>query len=209
MYFRLFIILLLFNSPSFSQTPSFKKLSCPEKRWVFFHPFVVKKAYRITIEARNISKQMEADSLLDGDADGGQVDAFRHAYWTARMSQEISWRKVRRLGKAHEKGNYIDFKKQRAGEETFSDSIAGAMDHFNNDIGIEAGRKNRKMSADEMKMLIVKKILDGEMKIILKDQNKNSLDCERKIIELKIFAGVWNIPRCLVWSNKSPSLKLR
>ena len=154
------------------------------------------------MEARNISKQMERDSLLDHDADGGQVDAFRHAYWTARLAQEMCWRKVKRLGKAHERGNYLDFKKQRTGEETFSDSIAGAMDHFNNDLGIDAGRKNKNLPEEEMKMLIVKKILNGEMKIILKDSQGNSLDCEKKIIDLKMYAGKWNIPRCLVKSNE-------
>ena len=195
------IILCLLNIQSFAQAPSFKQLSCPEKRWVFFHPFAAKKAYRITLEARNVSKQMETDSLLDHDADGGQVDAFRHAFWMGRLSQEIYWRKVKRLGKAHEHGNYRDFKKHRTGEENFSDSIAGAMDLFNNDVGIDAGRKNKNLSSEDFKKIILKKILDGEMKIILKDQNGNSLDCEKKVIDLKMYAGRWNIPRCLIKSN--------
>jgi hypothetical protein len=205
MCFRCLVIFFLLSPATFSQTPSFKKLSCPEKRWVLFHPFAAKKAYRITVEARTVSKQMEKDSLLDHDADGGQVDAFRHAYWMGRLVQEMCWRKVKRLGKAHERGNYLDYKKHRIREEIFTDSIASAMDLFNNHVGLEAGRKNKSLSADEMKKLIVKKILDGEMKIILKDKNGNSLDCERKVLDLKIYSGKWNIPRCLVESN---SLKL-
>jgi len=201
MYFRCLTIFFLFSSGAFSQSPSFKKLSCPEKRWVLFHPFAAKKAYRISVEARNISKQMEKDSLLDHDADGGQVDAFRHAFWMGRLAQEMCWRKVKRLGKAHERGNYLDFKKQRAGEEIFTDSIASAMDLFNNDVGIETGRKNKSLSEEEMKKLIVKKVLDGEMKIILKDVHGNSLDCEKKIVDLKMYSGKWNIPRCLKRSN--------
>jgi hypothetical protein len=199
---RLLIFFFLLSSQTFSQPPSFKKLSCPEKRWVFLHPFVAKKAYRITIEARNVSKQMESDSLLDHDADGGQVDAFRHSFWMARLAQEMCWRKVKRLGKAHERGNYLDFKKHRTGEETFTDSIASAMDLFNNDIGIKTGRENKSLSSAEIKNLIIKKIIEGRMKIILKDDHGNSLDCERKIIDLKMYAGKWNIPRCLVFSDQ-------
>jgi hypothetical protein len=203
MCFRCLIIFFLFSQQTFSQTPSFKKLSCPEKRWVFFHPFAAKKAFRITVEARVVSKQMENDSLLDHDADGGQVDAFRHAFWMGRLAQEMCWRKAGRLGKAHERGNYLDFKKRRTGEETFTDSIASAMDVFNNNVGLEAGRKNKKLSSEEMKTLIVKKIRNGEMEIILKDRNGNSLSCERKILDLKMYSGIWNIPRCLTRSNEA------
>ena len=206
---RLTILFLLFCTQSFSQSPSFKKLSCPEKRWVFLHPFAAKKAFTITVESRVVSKQMETDSLLDHDADGGQVDAFRHAYWMSRLAQEMCWRKVSRLGKAHERGNYLDFKKHRTGEEVFSDSIASAMDLFNNEVGIETGRKNNSLSKEKMKNLIVKKILNGEMKIVLKDKQGNSLNCEKKIIDLKMYSGIWNIPRCLVESDDSPALKLR
>jgi hypothetical protein len=201
--FHLTIIFILSSSTSFSQSPSFKKLSCPEKRWVFLHPFAAKKAFRITVESRAVSKQMETDSLLDHDPDGGQVDAFRHAYWMSRLAQEMCWRKVRRLGRAHERGNYLDFKKHRTGEEIFSDSIASAMDLFNNDVGLDVGRKNKSSSKEEMKNQIIKKILAGEMKIILKDRNGNSLDCEKKIIDMKLYSGIWNIPRCLIKSNEA------
>jgi len=44
--------------------------------------------------------------LLDGDASGGQVDAFRHAYWMARLHQEIGKRAAFSLGKSHEKENW-------------------------------------------------------------------------------------------------------
>jgi len=196
------VAFFLFSSQVFSQSPSFQKLSCPEKCWVLLHPFAAKKAFRITVEARATSKQMESDSLLDHDADGGQVDAFRHAYWMSRLTQEMCWRKVRRLGNAHERGNYLDFKKHRSGEETFTDSIASAMDLFNNNVGLETGRMNKSLTKEEMKNLIVKKILTGEMKVILKDKNGNSLDCDKRIVDMKMYSGIWNIPRCLIRSDQ-------
>ena len=167
-----------------------------------FHPFVAKKAYRITVEARALSKEMEKDALLDHDADGGQVDAFRHAYWMARLSQDMCCRKALALGKAHEKGNYIDFINHRTGEEIFSDSIAGAMDLFNNKTGIETGRKNKSLSKKEVQKIICARILNGEMKIILKDDKGQSMDCERSVIDMTKYAGEWNVPRCLVNSDK-------
>jgi len=173
---------------------------------VVLHPFIAKKAYRITLEARTVSKEMENDSLLDGDADGGQVDALRHAYWMARLSQEICWRKACSLGKAHEKGNYIDFKKHRSGEEIFSDSIAGVMDLANNKSGIDIGRNNISLPKDELRLLIISKIRSGEMKIILKDKKGNSLDCEQHVLDLKKYASIWNVPRCLVGSGSSRHL---
>ena len=105
MTLKLFLFLPLL---SFAQSGSevFSKLSRPEKCWVVFHPFIAKKAYIISLEARNISRTLEKDSTLDHDADGGRVDAFRHAYWMARLAQEIGWRKARKLGNAHERGNY-------------------------------------------------------------------------------------------------------
>lgn len=204
MRFLFLKIFFFFPVISFAQSPSlsFKKLSCPEKWWVVLHPFVAKKAYNISQEARSISKEIERDTLLDQDADGGMVDAFRHSYWMARLSQEICPRKAYTLGKAHERGNYLDHKKRRPGEEIFSDSIAGTMDLFNNKKGIEIGRNNKAISKEELRELICKKILDGEMKVILKDEAGNSLDCNNIVIDLNNYSGQWNIPRCLVKSGK-------
>lgn len=198
----LLTVVLIFCAPSssYAQSAAFKKLSCPEKWWVFLHPFIAKKAYRITTEARAVSKEMENDSLLDHDADGGQVDAFRHSYWMARLTQEMCKHKALSLGKAHEKGNYKDFTKHRQGEEVFSDSAASAMDLFNNDIGASTGEENKSLPEAELIKLIRRKILSGEMRIILKDKEGHSLTCDGKILGLEKFQGIWNIPRCVVSS---------
>ncbi len=197
----LLILIAKFSSAQ-SSNPSFKKLSRPEKWWVVTHLFVAKKAARITIQARTVSKGMLNDSLLDHDADGGQVDAFRHSYWMARLAQEMCWRKAVKLGNAHEKGNYLDFKKKKTGEEVFSDSIASAMDLFNNKKGIETGRENKSVTKEEIQKLILAEILSGKMKIILKDSQGNSLDCDHQSIDLKKYSRVWNVPRCLINSDK-------
>ncbi|HRS40336.1 MAG TPA: hypothetical protein P5292_14240, partial [Bacteroidia bacterium] len=62
---------------------AWKRLSKAEKRWVIGHLFVAKRAYRISLEARDLATKLEQDARLDHDKDGGEVDAFRHAYWMA------------------------------------------------------------------------------------------------------------------------------
>lgn len=200
-----FVILLLLPLTTFSQTSplKFQKLSSPEKWWVVTHLFVATKAKRITEEARIASKQMEKDTLLDGDADGGQVDAFRHSFWMARLSQEMCWRKAMKLGMAHEKGNYKNFKKHRYEENTIPDSAASAMDLFNNQIGLETGCMNRAMLQSELRKLLIEKILSGKMKIILKDEQRHSLDCKGIPINMNSDTRKWNIPRCIIDSNRA------
>ena len=47
--------------------------------------------------------------------------------------------KAYRLGKAHEKGNYLDYKKHRLEEGSIPDKISSDMDLCNNLKGIEIG----------------------------------------------------------------------
>jgi hypothetical protein len=178
-----------------------KNLSRPEKCWVYFHPFIAKKTFRLTQKARAASKEMKADARLDADENGGKVDAFRHAYWMALLSQNICWRKARWLGKAHEKGNYLDFKKHKTEEGVLPDSASGAMDLYNNKIGIAIGRSGKKIPEDELKAIVRDSVLTGKMKIVLKNKNGDPLDCSGNKIDPEKYRHTWNIPKCLVSSN--------
>ena len=96
-----------------SNWQAFKKLSCAEKTWVVFHVFKAKKAFEVSKEAQRVADSVAKTPLLDGDKNGGQVDAFRHAYWMARLHQEIGKNAALKLSKAHEKSNYQQYKKQQ------------------------------------------------------------------------------------------------
>ncbi|MDF1673085.1 MAG: hypothetical protein P1U41_06245, partial [Vicingaceae bacterium] len=117
MRFKLLFLLVVFcsNGLVFSQSKfkSFKKLSCPEKWWVIWHPFVAKKAFNVSQLARQKTDSIKQNKILKGNGSGGQVDAFRHTFWMAKLTNEIGWRRAEKLGKAHEKGNYKDYKKRR------------------------------------------------------------------------------------------------
>ncbi len=179
----------------------FHELSRPEKWWVFFHPFIAKKSFRLTEDARSAAKEIVKNQLLDGDENGGQVDAFRHSYWMALLSQHICWRKARWLGNAHEKGNYLDFKKHRLEEGMLPDSVSGAMDLYNNKTGIEIGRANKKLPEEELKKVVRDSILVGKMKVIYKNGNNEPLDCDGKRIDPEKYKHEWDIPKCLLNSN--------
>jgi hypothetical protein len=204
---RSFLLLLLFlmnvdnarGQEKFCR--EFKKLSCPEKKWVIFHPFIAKKTFHLTQLARAVAKEMKSDSLLDGDENGGQIDAFRHAYWMALLSQRFCWRKAMRLGKSHEKGDYLKFKKGKLEEGALPDSVSGEMDLFNNRIGIEIGRANKKLAANALKQAVRDSILAGKMMVIRKNPNGDSVDCEGHIIDARLHEGKWNIPKCLINSD--------
>ncbi len=120
----------------------------------------------------------------------------------ARLSQEMSWKKALKLGNAHEKGNYKQFKKHQYEETIIPDSAASAMDIFNNKVGVAVGCNNKELSTDDLQELLRKKILAGELKMISKDSQLRSLDCNGNILNFNEYKGVWNIPRCIV-SSKS------
>lgn len=198
------ICLLSVIQPAFAQSTkkSFWQLSCPEKWWVVTHPFVANKARKITADVIRISEEMKKDSLLDGDAAGGQVDAFRHAYWMAALSQKICWRKAIALGTAHEKGNYRKFNRGKVDDElNIPDSISSVMDLYNNDIGVKIGQLNWKISSDSLKIITTLAVIDGKMKIISKNSEGKILDCDGNGLEIKLYLYVWDIPKCLVASD--------
>ena len=198
MKYGLAIILSIF----FISCGSFQQLSGPEKSWVIKHVFVAGKAKKISDEARALSNQMKRDSLLDGDGDGGRVDAFRHAYWMARLSQEFCWKKAISLGEAHERGNFLQYKNGLADEESvLPDSASGAMDLYNNRVGATIGCQNPGISNDSLKTKIYSFIKTGKLLIISKNVHGNPLDCAGNVIDSGLFKNKWNIPKCLVPSG--------
>jgi Domain of unknown function (DUF6973) len=197
--------IVLFQAPiaSGQDTPKshFKNLSGPEKCWVIFHPFVAKKAYRLSVQAREVSKELLTDPLFDGDENGGQIDAFRHGYWMALLSQHMCWKQARSLGRAHEKGNYKAFKKGQLEEGLLADSAGSAMDLYNNAVGLQIGRSGKNIAVEELKGAVKDSVLAGKMKVIRKNAAGLALDCDGQVIDTAIYKGRWVIPKCLVGSD--------
>lgn len=205
MKYILFIILFILHLNSNGQKAGairkFFQVSRYEKLWALTHPFIAIKAWKISKEALAATEELKHDTLFDGDADGGQLDAFRHTYWMASLAQKIKPHKARKLGIAHEKGNYLDFKKGRIEEESIPDSIASEMDYRNNEIGIETGLRQMTLSRNELKNLIKTMVLSGKTWKIYKDKNRNSVDCNGNIIPKTEYLRKWNNCRCIVKSD--------
>lgn len=195
-------LLLSMNLYSQSNLKSFFSLSGPKRTWVIFHPFKAKKSLEISKEANRVADSIVKSHLLDGDKSGGQVDAFRHAYWMARLCQEIGESAARSLGKAHEKENYLTYKENKLEDGVVPDEISSIMDLHNNDEGLKLMSKGSKVSQKGLIYRIINAIHQGKMKIIKKDKDGNFLTCEGKIISKQELKGNWKNNKCLVASNK-------
>ncbi|WP_158839860.1 DUF6973 domain-containing protein [Polaribacter sp. L3A8] len=205
---QLFFLALLFSVQMFSQSnfKSFFKLSAPIKKWVLFHPFKAKRSLTVSNEANRVSDSIAKTNLLDGDGAGGQVDAFRHGYWMARMRQEIGEGAARSLGKAHEKENYISYKKRKLEEGIVPDEISSKMDLYNNEEGLKLITKGSKVSRKVLIYKIVNAINKGSFKIIKKDIKGNFLTCKGEVIAKEVLRGTWENSKCLISSKKGKNI---
>jgi hypothetical protein len=195
-----FISFLLFIQISFSKN-KFSSLSKPEKCWVILHPFVAKKAFNETKNVLKIVDSIKNTNIIGRDLNGGKLDAFKHSYWMAALAFRIGKRKAILLGKAHEKGNYLQYKKHKLEDAILPDSVSCEMDLFNNQKGIDVLEKNSCTQQTIIEQLI-NAINKGELKVIKKNSIGNYLNCKGEEINMNQFVGQWNIPKCLVNSNE-------
>ena len=171
------------------------KISFREIVWAISHPFIALKVKRISKQALLITDSLERNNILK-DRSGGQLDAFKHAYWMASLSQEIKAKKARRIGEIHEKVNYRSFKKGNSAQ----DSTASRMDILNNNAGINLGINNKEISKSNLIALIIKAVKIGKLYRIKKDEQGNYLDDNNNIIDLSIEKA-WNKRKVLVRSS--------
>ncbi len=181
---------------------SFCKIGIAEKIWAISHPFIAKKTWEITKDTRIVATQMIGDTSLDSDADGGQVDAFRHVFWMASLSQQINFKKAQKLGIAHEKTNYRNFKKGKSEEKYLPDKKSSEMDLRNNDVGISLGCSHKKISKDSLIILVKQFVKNGKTWIISKNKKGESLDSNNNILPKEKYLKKWENSRCLVNSDK-------
>lgn len=195
---RAAILILLI---SFSACSNFSKLSRYEKRWAFAHPVAALKARQLSGEILKTYNEVKASPLApDNYENGGKLDAFRHVFAMAVLSSRIHAKKIKRLGEAHEKGNYRDFRKSRAEEGELPDSIGTVMDLRNNDLGISIGKRIRgkKLSMTEIKHEVLNEIRLGNAFYVRRSTSDAYVDCLNKPIDMEKWKGKWAIPKCLI-----------
>ena len=193
-------LLILFSNSSLAQLSAFKKLYKPERLWVMRHPFVSSKALRLTKQVLNICGSEEVKKQLDTLSSGGKLDAFRHIYWMAMLTEALGEKRAHSLGVAHEKANYIQYQQKLVEERELPDYPSSVMDSLNNLIGIQLGINWKKNNQKGNWKEVVDTILAGECYILKRDQLGNYLTCNDSIIprsDLKI----WRNDKCVVKLN--------
>lgn len=199
----LIIVAFLFQITKLTaQTSTIKKVSRPEICWAIWHPFKVRIAQQITAQTLNITDSIKNSNTLDGDILGGQLDAFKHSLWMASLSKKMHWRKAWKLGKAHEKGNYLSYKKgKRKGKKKLPDKLSSDMDFYNNRKGIEIGLAYKTSIQNEIIQIILDSIQAGKFMIIKKNQKGQFLDINDQIILTDTLEEKWETQKTLVPSN--------
>jgi hypothetical protein len=188
---------VIFSNISFGQS-SFKTLSAPEKKWVLLHPFKAKKAQKITFDVQLIVDSIRRSEIIGKDNNGGALDAFKHSFWMASLAIKIGKKQALKLGMAHEKANYLEFKKKQMEDAVLPDSLSSVMDLKNNESGVFLVNKNEHITKNQLINKILEALAQGRLTIIKKDQNGNFIDCNGSLILMEEWMGKWNIPKCLV-----------
>lgn len=192
------IFSFLFLSAAITAQSSFRKLSRPEKKWVLLHPFDAKKARKITRETLITVDSIRKSGIIGSDNNGGKLDAFKHAYWMASLALEIGSKQALMLGKAHENGNYLQFKKQQQEDAVLPDSVSSLMDLRNNEAGVSLVATSKDLSRVTVQKKVLDALVNGKLTTIKKNEQGDFLTCEDIIISLKEWSGKWNIPKCLI-----------
>lgn len=201
----LLFLVLSFHLPALQAQSLLKKIakiSNPEKCWAIVHPFVLKKAFKATVQSYTITDSIKRSGNIGADNSGGKLDAFKHAFWIASVSSAIGPHKALKLGVAHEKGNKLQFKKHQLEDKILPDSISSLMDLHNNEQGA-AAVSSKKYSTQQLQEKIMQLLLNGQLICIKKDKEGNFLTCTGEPIDLQQWNGKWGIPKCLVASNEN------
>lgn len=96
-----------------------------------------------------VPSNVPADRAGEWQGNDGHRDAFRHAYWSARLAQEYGPDWARAFTTAHEglPGNFANRE---------------AMDLYNNSIGIQIGAANRNATPEQLATLVQQAVTRGE-----------------------------------------------
>ncbi|MCC6182392.1 MAG: hypothetical protein IT237_11225 [Bacteroidia bacterium] len=172
-----------------------------EKRWAMLHAFAALRVKTRLKTAMTIYNEVKNQKVLDSFESGGTLDAFRHGFTMAYLAQKIKVKKIRQLGKAHEKTNQYYFYKNILEFNDRADSLACEMDLRNNELGFKIGDTHRKVSLDTLKLLIINEIRLGNAWIMKRNVQKQYLTCQNEIIVMENYKDIWYIPKCLIQST--------
>ncbi len=177
------------------------QISKYEYQWAVWHPIAALKIKHTLPIAMNEYMQIKNNKTLDTLENGGKLDAFRHVFTMALLSQKINSKKLKKLGAAHEKGNKTNYLKNLNEDGERADSLSCEMDLRNNELGFNIGYQNKKVTRNELKKIVITAIVKGMAWQIKRNKNNNYITCNDSIINLNTFKLIWFVPKCLVLTN--------
>lgn len=192
-----FLIFALLHISPYAQPRTFSSLGKYEKRWAAFHPIAALKLKKHQKEMFAAYDDVRAKGWLDKYENGGKLDAFRHIFAMAYFSKSVGVKKLRKLGKAREKDDYLKFLKGATENGEAPDSLSSVMDLRNNEIGFALGKLHKKIPLEYLKQKIADHINEGKAYIMKRDKEGNYLDCSGNVIPSTKIKGTWNLPKCL------------
>lgn len=160
------------------------------------------KVRRIQVQCNKIYDQISVRSQLDSFPSGGKLDAFRHVFYMAAFAQKVRTKKIRKLGMAHEKGNYLQFTRSQLEEGERPDSLASVMDLQNNELGLAIGCNNRRMPLSGLSVTCIAAINGGKAVILKRNRNGDYVSCDGKVIPMDADPK-WHVPKCLIASDQA------
>lgn len=173
-----------------------------EIRWAFFHPIASLKIKKHLPEAMTVYKEIKSSKQLDTLESGGKLDAFRHTFTMAYLSRFVKVKKLRKLGKAHEKGNKLHFFKSHQEYGERADSLACEMDLRNNELGFLNGESRKDIKIEKLKELVLVQIKQGNAWYLKKNNKNEYISCDNEPINLNLYIGKWFVPKCLIKTNE-------
>lgn len=192
------LVAILSKNTCFAQQP----LSRYEFRWAFFHPFAALKIKKQLPKALAIYNDLKKSGTPDAYNSGGKLDAFRHVYTMAFLSRNMASRKLRKLGRAHERGNKRQFLKGKQEEGERPDSLACEMDLRNNELGFAIGIANKATTDLLLKDVVLQAIADGKAWYLKRNARSEYVDCAGKTLDVALYRKSWYVPKCLVKSDE-------
>lgn len=200
-FFCLLFLKMGYSLNAQSTESRFFKLSGPEKWWVIWHPFKAKRALNISLEVLRVTDSISKTGRIGHDRNGGKLDAFKHSYWIAFLSEEIGETAALKLGEAHEKGNYETFKNGKLEDGFLPDKPSSEMDLFNNKMGAELSRNKIEATNSHLINGVIEMIESGDLRI-LKKEKATFLTCNGQVITDEELKGKWLNDKCLIPSNQ-------
>ncbi len=185
-----------------AKNTSFSNLSSPEKWWVIWHPFKARNALEVSVKTLQITDSIHKVGVIGTDMNGGKLDAFKHAYWMASLSQSIGEKAAIKLGKAHEKGNYRSFLQGKPEDGFLPDKSSSDMDLFNNEAGVQIYLRNPNESEITLAEIVIQSVVHGKL-MIIKKEGALFFTCEGTAIDASTLKGKWENDKCLIPSDES------